>query len=69
MLVVHLIPAEVTHEHRESAVQASRGPVSRITAGVFIVIWIICGILLVSSGYDFMPLISQAIAEIKACFF
>jgi len=47
MLVVRLIPAEVMREHRETAAQASRRPVSRITAGVFIVIWVICAVLLV----------------------
>lgn len=47
MLVVRLIPAEVMHEHRETAAQASRRPVSRITAGVFIVIWVMCAVLLV----------------------
>ena len=47
MLVVRLIPAEVMREHRETAAQASRRPVSRITAGLFIVIWIICAVLLV----------------------
>lgn len=47
MLVVRLIPAEVMREHRETAAQASRRPVSRITAGVFILIWVICAVLLV----------------------
>ncbi|ADI78461.1 hypothetical protein Pvag_pPag30392 (plasmid) [Pantoea vagans C9-1] len=47
MLVVRLIPAEVMREHRETAAQASRRPVSRITAGVFIVIWVMCAVLLV----------------------
>ncbi|WP_278498341.1 YkvA family protein [Pantoea vagans] len=47
MLVVGLIPAEVMREHRETAAQASRRPVSRITAGVFIVIWVMCAVLLV----------------------
>ena len=47
MLVVRLIPAEVMCEHRESAAQASRRPVSRITAGVFILIWVMCAVLLV----------------------
>lgn len=47
MLVVRLIPAEVMREHRETAAQASRCPVSRITAGVFIVIWVMCAVLLV----------------------
>lgn len=46
MLVVRLIPAEVMREHRETAAQASRRPVSRITAGVFIVIWVMCAMLL-----------------------
>ena len=52
MLVVRLIPAEVMREHRETAAQASIRPVSRITAGVFIVIWAICAILLIRS---FLP--------------
>ena len=47
MLVVRLIPADVMREHRETAAQASRRPVSRITAGVFIVIWVMCAVLLV----------------------
>lgn len=47
MLVVRLIPAEVMREHRETAAQASRRPVSCITAGVFILIWVICAVLLV----------------------
>lgn len=47
MLVVRLIPAEVMREHRETAAQASRRPVSRITAGVFIVVWVMCAVLLV----------------------
>ena len=47
MLVVRLIPAEVMREHRETAAQASRRPVSRITAGVFILIWVMCAVLLV----------------------
>jgi len=47
MLVVGLIPAEVMREHRETAAQASRRPVSRITAGVFIVVWVMCAVLLV----------------------
>ncbi|WP_313677250.1 YkvA family protein [Pantoea vagans] len=47
MLVVRLIPAEVMREHRETAAQASGRPVSRITAGVFIVIWVMCAVLLV----------------------
>ncbi|MFE0586721.1 YkvA family protein [Pantoea vagans] len=47
MLVVRLIPAEVMREHRETVAQASRRPVSRITAGVFILIWVICAVLLV----------------------
>ncbi|KGD71018.1 membrane protein (plasmid) [Pantoea vagans] len=47
MLVARLIPAEVMREHRETAAQASRRPVSRITAGVFILIWVMCAVLLV----------------------
>ena len=47
MLVVRLIPAEVMREHRETAAQASRRPVSPITAGVFILIWVMCAVLLV----------------------
>lgn len=47
MLVVRLTPAEVMREHRETAAQASRRPVSRITAGVFILIWVMCAVLLV----------------------
>ncbi|WP_192951229.1 hypothetical protein [Pantoea vagans] len=47
MLEVRLIPAEVMREHRETAARASRRPISRITAGIFIVIWVICAVLLV----------------------
>ncbi|MEN4793329.1 YkvA family protein [Pantoea agglomerans] len=48
MLVVRLIPPEVMREHRETAAQASERPVSRVTAGIFIVIWIVCATLLFS---------------------
>ena len=48
MLVVRLIPPEVMREHRETAAQASERPVSRITAGIFIVIWIVCTAVLFS---------------------
>ncbi|NYS30953.1 YkvA family protein [Pantoea sp.] len=48
MLVVRLIPPEVMREHRETAAQASERPVSRITAGIFIVIWIVCTTVLLS---------------------
>lgn len=47
MLVVRLIPPEVMKECRESAAQASERPVSRVAAGVIIVIWIACAVLLV----------------------
>lgn len=48
MLVVRLIPPEVMREHRETAAQASERPVSRVTAGIFIVIWIVCATILFS---------------------
>lgn len=48
MLVVRLIPPEVMREHRETAAQASERPVSRITAGIFIVTWIVCTAVLFS---------------------
>jgi len=48
MLVVRLIPPEVMREHRETAAQASERPVSRVTAGIFIVIWIVCTTVLFS---------------------
>lgn len=47
MLVVSLIPEEMMREHRETAAQATGRPVSRITAGVFVLIWVICATLLV----------------------
>ncbi|MEY8712748.1 YkvA family protein [Mangrovibacter phragmitis] len=47
MLVVRLIPPEVMNEHRETAAKATGQPVSRMAAGVFIAIWIVCAILLV----------------------
>lgn len=47
MLVVRLIPPEVMNEHRETAAQATKRPVSRMAAAVFIVIWIVCATFLV----------------------
>lgn len=47
MLVVRLIPPEVMNEHREIAVKATERPVSRMAAGVFIAIWIVCATLMV----------------------
>lgn len=47
MLVVRLIPPEVMNEHREIAAKAIARPVSRMAAGVFIAIWIVCATLLV----------------------
>jgi len=47
MLVVRLIPPEVMNEHRETAANATVHPASRMAAGVFIAIWIVCAILLV----------------------
>ena len=41
LLVVKLIPPEVMNEHRATAGEASEPPVSRISAGVFIAIWIV----------------------------
>lgn len=48
MLVVRLIPPEVMREHRETAAQASKRPVSRVTAGIFIAIWIVGATVLFS---------------------
>jgi len=47
-LVVKLIPPEVMNEHRETAAKATERPVSRMAAGLFIAIWIVCATLLVS---------------------
>jgi len=47
MLVVRLIPPEVMNEHRETAAKATERPVSRMAAGVFIAIWIVCSTFLV----------------------
>ncbi len=46
MLVVRLIPPEVISEHRETAAKATERPVSRMAAGVFITLWIVCAALL-----------------------
>ena len=48
MLVVRLIPPEVMREHRETAAQASTHPVSRVTAGIVIAIWIVGATVLFS---------------------
>ena len=48
MLVVRLIPPEVMREHRETAAQASKRPVSRVTAGIVIAIWIVGATVLFS---------------------
>ena len=40
LLVVRMIPPDVMQEHRKTAEAAASRPVSRITAGVFIAIWI-----------------------------
>ncbi|MDE2610554.1 MAG: DUF1232 domain-containing protein [Burkholderiales bacterium] len=47
MLVVRLIPLEVMNEHRKSAAKATERPVSRMAAGLFIVIWIVCADIMV----------------------
>lgn len=47
-LVVRLIPPAVMNEHRETAAKATERPVSRMAAGLFIAIWIVCATLLVS---------------------
>jgi len=46
MLVVRLIPPEVISEHRETAAKATERPVSRMAAGAFITLWIVCAALL-----------------------
>ena len=46
MLVVRLIPPEVMNEHRTTAAAATKPPVSRLAAGIIILIWIACIILL-----------------------
>ena len=46
MLVVRLIPPEEISEHRETAAKATERPVSRMAAGVFITLWIVCAALL-----------------------
>lgn len=45
LLVVRLIPPEVMAEHRATAAKATERPVSRVAAGVVIVIWIACAAL------------------------
>jgi uncharacterized membrane protein YkvA (DUF1232 family) len=47
MLVVRLIPPEVMNEHRETAAKTTGRPVSRMAAGVSILIWIVCATFLV----------------------
>jgi len=44
MLVVRLIPHKLMEEHRAAAAVASERPVSRIAAGVFVLIWIACAV-------------------------
>ncbi|MGD9427327.1 YkvA family protein [Pantoea sp. NSTU24] len=39
MMVVHLVPKEVMHGHRETVAQATRHPISRIIAGILILLW------------------------------
>ncbi|MCU5772453.1 YkvA family protein [Erwiniaceae bacterium BAC15a-03b] len=46
MLVVRLIPPEIMDQHRKTASQIAERPVSRVTAAVFIAIWIAGSILL-----------------------
>lgn len=45
-LVVRLIPPEVMEEHRQAAAKATQRPVSRVAAGVVIVVWLVCAALL-----------------------
>ncbi|WP_396581928.1 DUF1232 domain-containing protein [Guyparkeria halopsychrophila] len=45
LAVVRLIPDEVMTEHREMASRITERPVSRFTAVIVIVIWIVCGVL------------------------
>ncbi len=47
MLVVRLIPPDLMAKHREAASQASKAPVSRAAAAVFIAVWVLSAALLV----------------------
>lgn len=47
MLVVCLIPPDLMAKHREAASQASKAPVSRTAAAVFIAEWVLSEALLV----------------------
>lgn len=57
LLAVRLIPADILAEHRASAAEAAKRPVSRMAAMVIVAIWI--GLALVAAGALvklFMPL-------------
>ncbi|WP_044874430.1 YkvA family protein [Pseudomonas sp. LFM046] len=47
-LVVRLIPVELMEEHRATAAQAASRPVSRAAAGVFVVIWLVAAVWLLT---------------------
>lgn len=42
LLVVRLIPDELMEEFRQRAIAAENRPVSRVTAAVFVLIWLVC---------------------------
>lgn len=47
LLVVRLVPPELMEEHRATATRAAGRPVSRVAAGIFVVIWVTTGAWLV----------------------
>lgn len=45
MIVVRMIPPELMQEFRSEAMAARNRPVSRVAAGMFVLIWIVCALL------------------------
>lgn len=44
MIVVRMIPPELMQEFRSEAMAARNRPVSRVAAGMFLLIWIMCAL-------------------------
>ncbi|MFB6327342.1 YkvA family protein [Pantoea deleyi] len=55
MMVVHLVPEKVMRGHRETVAQVTRHPISRITAGILILLWGLCATLLVRARLSCDP--------------